>query len=60
MEHQLLGVSDVAKRIGCSDSHVRRLIQRGGLPALKVGHLVRVHPDELDRWLARQRFRAAS
>ena len=52
-ERRLLTVGDVAARLNCSETTVRRLIERG-LPALRLGHRgtsIRVDPHELERWL---------
>ena len=51
----LLTIEDVARRIVSSDRHVRRLIKRGELPAHRIGKLVRISEDDLDRYLAASR-----
>ena len=51
----LLTIDDVARRIVSSDRHVRRLIKRGELPAHRIGKLVRISPDDLERYLAASR-----
>ena len=51
----LLTVDDVAEHIGASTRHVRRLIERGQLPIIRIGKLVRVAPDDLARLIAASR-----
>ena len=51
----LLTVDDVAEHIGASTRHVRRLIERGQLPIIRIGKLVRVAPDDLARLIAARR-----
>jgi excisionase family DNA binding protein len=46
----LVPVREVADRFAVSEKTVRRLIERGELPALKVGGQVRVDPIELAGW----------
>lgn len=53
-EPDILTVSDVAALLRISRQHVGRII-RGQcgpvLPALRMGRLVRIRRDALDRWL---------
>ena len=51
----LLTVRQVAQRLAVDDSTVRRLIQRGNLPAVKVGG-VRVRPEELEAFIEASRI----
>ncbi len=48
----LLTTNDVASLLRVSESTVRRLIRRGELPATRVGGLVRVHRDAVERYAA--------
>lgn len=48
----LLTAEDVAEYIGSSTRHVRRLIERGELPIIRIGKLVRITPDDLARFVA--------
>lgn len=48
-------IPEVADYLGVTERMVRRLIADGRLPKLKVGRLVRVHVDDLDNYVARQR-----
>src|SRR5919108_6445343 len=61
-ERRLLTVGDVAARLNCSETTVRRPIERG-LPALRLGHRgtsIRVDPHELERWLYASRVAGRS
>ncbi len=48
---RLLSVREAAERLGVSRQHVYRLVQRGELPGLHVGGVVRIDPRELEEWL---------
>ena len=48
---QYLTVDDVARQLRVSRRTIERWIQREGLPAVKVGRLVRVDPDALADWV---------
>ncbi len=39
----------LAERWGCSDRHIRDLIKKNKLPAFKVGSLVRIGADVVER-----------
>ena len=47
-----LGIAEVAEHIGSSPRHVRRLIDRGQLPIVRLGKLVRITPDDLAHLIA--------
>ena len=50
---KLLDVKQLAKRLGCSDRHITRLVASGKFPApIKLGHLSRWDPKVVDQWLA--------
>lgn len=50
---ELLDIRTVAERLGCSPRHVRRLAERGAMPApVKLGGLVRWRADDIRRWVA--------
>ncbi|WP_308721482.1 helix-turn-helix domain-containing protein [Komagataeibacter xylinus] len=42
-----LRIADVATAWGCSHQHVRNLIKRGELPAIRIGSLFRIRPDDV-------------
>lgn len=47
----LLTVDDVAESLQSSAKTVRRLIEHGDLPHLRVGRLVRVRPEDFERFI---------
>ena len=50
----LLDVRGVAGLLGCSAKHVRRLTDRGAMPApLRLGRLVRFHRRSIVEWIGR-------
>jgi excisionase family DNA binding protein len=52
---KLLLIDQVAEGLGLSTRTVRRLIARGELVACRFGRSVRVHPDDLARYIDRHR-----
>jgi putative molybdopterin biosynthesis protein len=50
----LLRPADAAERLAVSRKTVYRLIDRGELRAIHVGRVVRIDPDDLDRYLNRE------
>ena len=52
---QLLGIEELAGRLGITVRHVRRLVAERRLPYYKVGRLVRFNPAEIKEWLERRR-----
>ena len=50
-DRPLLSVRDVAARLAVSELTVRRLIEAGSLPAVRVGRQLRIDPDELEAFL---------
>jgi excisionase family DNA binding protein len=48
---QLLTVEQVAERLSVSTRTVRRLIDSGELPAHRMGRMVRVSVDDLERYI---------
>ena len=59
----LLTIPEVARRLGLHRDTVYRKIQRGEIPAVRIGHdetgPLRVDADELERWLYRDPDEAA-
>jgi len=52
-ETALLTVGDVAGQLSCSPRHVRRMSDRGAMPApVRIGALVRWDRESIARWLA--------
>jgi len=48
---ELVDIAWVAKRLGVSVRHVRRLVHEKRVPLVKWGHLLRFDPDEIERWI---------
>ncbi len=55
-----LTAPQVAAQLQLSRALVYSLIQRGELPAVRIGRSVRVLPDDLDRWLLAHRAESRS
>jgi excisionase family DNA binding protein len=53
----LLGIDELAERLGVSARFVRRLVEERRIPFLKIGKFVRFDPDDVDRWISSQRIR---
>jgi excisionase family DNA binding protein len=53
----LVSVRDVAGQLGVHPETIRRLIHDGRLDAVRVGRVLRVHREAVDRFLARQRVK---
>ena len=51
----LLTVRAVASRLGVSTATVYKLVAHGDLPHVRVSNAIRVIPDDLDSFLAKQR-----
>lgn len=50
---QLLNIERVAQLLICSPRHVRRLADRGAMPApVRLGHLVRWRAADIDSWIS--------
>jgi excisionase family DNA binding protein len=55
---RFLTVGEVAAVLRVSNMTVYRLINAGGLPAVRIGRSFRIHREDLDRYLAAQLTRA--
>ena len=53
----LVSVRDVADQLGVHPETIRRLIHDGRLDAVRVGRVLRVHREAVDRFLTRQRVK---
>jgi excisionase family DNA binding protein len=54
LPRRLIGVQQVAERLGCSTRHVWRLRSTGLLPRpVKVGQLVRWSSSAIDEWISK-------
>ena len=49
---RLMRADEVAKRLACGPGMVYKLINRGELPGVSVGRLVRVRESDLNAYLA--------
>jgi excisionase family DNA binding protein len=47
----LLTLREVARRLACSEKSVRRLVDAGDLPVVRIGRMVRVDPLDLARFV---------
>ena len=52
---ELMGVEQLAVRLGVTPRHVRRLIAERRVPFIKWGHLVRFDARDIDTWIDAQR-----
>ena len=54
MQHgkQYLTVEEVAKRFGVNVTTIYRLVERGKLPAFKIGSQWRFRESRLEEWIA--------
>jgi excisionase family DNA binding protein len=48
---KLLDYEELADWLNDSIRHLRRLVQEGRIPYLKVGHFVRFDPEQVRHWL---------
>lgn len=53
---RLLSLSDTAEILGCSLKTIRRRVDAGELATIRDGRLVRVHPNDLNRYIQNRRF----
>jgi excisionase family DNA binding protein len=53
----LVSVRDVAYQLGVHPETIRRLIHDGRLDAVRVGRVLRVRQEAVDRYVARQRVK---
>jgi excisionase family DNA binding protein len=51
-------LEDVTDRLGVNERYVRRLIAERRLPYLKIGHLIRFDPNDIEHWIAKARVAA--
>lgn len=52
---RLLTLPDAAELLGLSLKTLRRRVAAGDLPVIRDGRLVRVHPNDLERYIAARR-----
>lgn len=49
---QLVETAEIARRLGVSERTVRNWVEREGLPAYKLGSLLRFEVVEVEKWIA--------
>ncbi len=52
---QLLDMETVARWLGTSIRHVRRLVTERRIPYLKIGHFIRFDERDVEAWIDRQK-----
>ena len=52
---RLLDIEGLAKHLGVTHRHIRRLIAERRIPYVKVGRLIRFDADEITAWLNENR-----
>ncbi len=50
---RLLKAREIAKMLGISRAQVYRLIQRGEIPFVRIGHAIRIVPEDLREYAMR-------
>ncbi len=56
----LMGVGELAERLGTTERFVRRLVTERRVPFHKVGKYVRFDPADIDEWLVEHRVEASA
>ena len=51
----MLDITGVANRLGVEVRYVRRLVAERRIPYIKLGHLLRFDPAEVESWLDQAR-----
>jgi excisionase family DNA binding protein len=51
----LVDIEAVSRSFGISVRQVRRFVAEGEIPYVRVGHLIRFDPDELNDWIDSRR-----
>ena len=57
---RLVSIAEVAKHLGVSVRHVRRLVFERRIPYVKWGHLVRFDINDVNDWVAKSRVVAVN
>ncbi len=53
---RLLTLEDARQVLGCSLKTLRRRVEDGALAVIRDGRLIRVHPDDLARYIQQRRY----
>jgi excisionase family DNA binding protein len=51
----LVDIQAVSRSLGISMRQVRRFVATGEIPFVRVGHLIRFDPEELNEWIDARR-----
>ena len=57
MQARLLTVTEVASRLYISRSYAYQLVKQGDIPAVRIGHCLRVLPQGLERYIQERTLR---
>jgi excisionase family DNA binding protein len=52
---RLIDINELADRFGVRVRYIRRLVAERRIPYIKLGHLVRFDPAEVEAWIDRAR-----
>ena len=55
MEHDFIGTTEAAERLGITNQSVRNLVRRGDLPAYKIGKVFKIDSKDLDAYIKAMR-----
>lgn len=58
MRKQLVGLEEMASILGTNTRHLYALVERGALPRVKVGRLLRFDPDAVVNHLSKPAIKA--
>ncbi len=59
-EERFLSVEEIVPYLGVSKRSIYRLIKEKGLPAYKIGKLIRLKKTEVEKWLKSNNIKGAS
>lgn len=60
MEERLLKPDEVAEILQVSKAFAYALLKRGDIPAVRIGNLVRVRPEDLEKYIQEKAGRSSS
>jgi excisionase family DNA binding protein len=59
-DFELLSIPDVCQELGMGKSWVYRRLKSGEIPSIKLGHNIKVKREDLEEYLAGQRYQPSS
>jgi excisionase family DNA binding protein len=59
-DFELLSIPDVCQGLGMGKSWVYRRLKSGEIPSIKLGHNIKVKREDLEQYLASQRYQPSS